>query len=585
MLDHTGISCIYGNIRLPIETTSKKLIKQVIQIPWDKFVASNLNRKDWHLNTIDTRLNTIAYNKLQNREQSLMDAILTGKHITNDLVSKFQPKQDDKCVLCGRHDSRLHRIFHCPELASTRLQYKSTLDVVKQWTTTQQIFAMPPVQPGLVNFLTEVQHEDFQFQLPPKDDALQHLFVDGTAFFNDHPWLVISGAAVVFSQPGSTTSTLVIRKRVPGIIQNSYIGELYAILLALNTAWNIHLYTDCQTLVDEILYIQQHRALPQKWAQVHHRLWTLVAQHICLRPTECITIQKVAAHQNWKLITDPDLRWQAYVNSRVDFHAKQSIVKDNADSFRARNEAYNKQTLLQQTTCDYYSYLTEISKIIVDNKPRKIHTVENQFDPHQDLLQPCAHVAVTVSNHPTLETFQSFPWGPVFLWRIHQWAQHLTWSNHHGCCSKDISDIELTADFILFTNSEPPINLSKGQEKQYGIHSNWKLRDLCLEADALGTIPFSQHVQLFRRALQWMNKHYSFRLFPCPNKRKVDSLRPLGLSAWHRGYSCRPKLACGERTVNALRKYFVTENGTRRDLSVPFSVHGRCNLDHPAELL
>ena len=45
-------------------------------------------------------------------------------------------------------------------------------------------------------------------------------------------------------------------------------------------------------------------------------------------------------------------------------------------------------------------------------------------------------------------------------------------------------------------NSEPPVNLSKGKEKQYGVHSNWQLRDINLEADALGTVPFNQHVQL-----------------------------------------------------------------------------------------
>jgi len=78
----------------------------------------------------------------------------------------------------------------------------------------------------------------------------------------------------------------------------------------------------------------------------------------------------------------------------------------------------------------------------------------------------------------------------------HLWAQQLTWSNHHGFCDKDISDLELTADYILFTNSEPPVNLSKGKEKQYGVHSNWQLRDINLEADALGTVPFNQHVQL-----------------------------------------------------------------------------------------
>ena len=126
--------------------------------------------------------------------------------------------------------------------------------------------------------------------------------------------------------------------------------------------------------------------------------------------------------------------------------------------------------------------------------------------------------------------------------------------------------------YVLYTNSEPPVNLSEGQEKQNGIHSNWSSVTLTwkLTQDALGTVAFNQHVQLFRRALQWMNNQPNVHLFPCQARRKVDSLKLLGLSAWHRGYTCRPQLACGARTLIALRNYFITDSGTRRDLSLPY---------------
>ena len=569
-------------MKMPITTTPKRVLTQVLQKPWEKFVASNLyNRKDWRLTSFDTRINTIAYQKLQPREQSLMDAILTGKHITNELITKFQPKQDDKCVLCGQTDSRIHRFFKCPALEQVRLQYKSTLDSVKKWTKTQQTFAMCPIQNNLEHFLFENQHINFVYSIPDENDQNQHLFVDGSAFFNDHPWLVTAGSAVVASDPGTTFAKLIIRQRVPGIIQNSYIGELYAILLALNHAWKVHIYSDCQALVEEITFVHQNRFLPPQWCQTHPILWNLVATHLCNRPLNCVTIQKVTAHQNWKLIADADQRWKAYVNDRADYHAKLAITKDNEASFKARTDAYQQQKMLTQTTIEYYSYLTEVSKTIVDNKPKRTSVVQNNFDPHQDILQPCQHTHVVHHNPISLEDFHDFPWGPIFLWRLHEWSKHVSWSSHPGCCSKDISDIELTVDFMLFTNSEPPVNLSKGKEKQYGIHSNWKLRDLNIEADAMGTVPLNQHVQLFRRALQWMNGKPQFQLFPCQTKRKVDSLKPLGLSAWHRGYVCRPVLACGERTLTALRNYFITEAGTRRDLSQPFAVHGKCKVEHP----
>lgn len=465
VLEDGGITCVYRHIRLPILTTPQKTLRQVLQRPWDRFVASNLyNRKDWRLPMFDSRINTIAYNKLQHREQALLDAVLTGKHITNELITKFQPKQDDKCVLCGQRDSRLHRFFHCPELASTRQQYASTLDSVKKWTNTQKLFALCPYQDGLETFFTETQCQEVEFTMPPQDGQVKHLFVDGTAFFNDHPWLVTAGAAVVISHPDTTSAKLITRKRVPGMVHNSYIGELYAILLALNHAWTVHIYSDCQTLVEEISYVCQTRTLPQQWSQIHPAIWNRIMRHIISRPIGNIIIQKVAAHQNWQNITQPDLRWQSYVNSRVDYHAKQAIITDNASSYQARNVAYKQQALLKQTVCEYYAYLAEISKIVVDKKPKKVQVVENQFDPHQEALQPCQH---TVDNQYILnepQMYKEFPWGPIFLWRLHTWAQHLRWSNHSGACHKDISDIELTVDFMLYTNSEPPINLSKGRE-------------------------------------------------------------------------------------------------------------------------
>lgn len=524
-----------------------------------------------------------AYNKLQFREQSLLDAILTGKHITNELITKFQPRQDEKCVLCGQTDSRKHRFFHCPALAETREKYKSTLDSVKKWEPTQQTFALCPYDHNLEKFHLENQNLCFEYVIPSTNNDVQHLFVDGTAFFNDHPGLVIAGAAVVAFQPNTTYSHLVCRQRVPGIIQNSYIGELFAILLALNHAWCVHIYSDCQALVEEITFVLQNRTLPPQWCQTHPVLWHLVARRLLHRPSHCVHIQKVTAHQNWKLISQADLRWQAYVNNRVDYHAKQSIISDNSDTYKVRADSYQRQKLLTQTTIEYYAYLSDISKIIVDSKPKKVHIIENNFDPHQDKLQPCMHAHVVHNQHIEVAEYQQFPWGPIFLWRLQQWANQLTWSCHEGGCDKDISDIELTVDYILYTNSEPPVNLSKGQEKQYGVHSVWRLRDLNLEADAMGTVPLNQHVQLFRRAIQWMNKHPKFQLFPCQTKRKVDSLKPLGLSAWHRGYVCRPVLACGERTLTAVRGYFITDSGTRRDLSQPFNVHGTCKIQHPPD--
>ena len=60
------------------------------------------------------------------------------------------------------------------------------------------------------------------------------------------------------------------------------------------------------------------------------------------------------------------------------------------------------------------------------------------------------------------------------------------------------------------------------------------------------------------------------------------------ISVNHSQLGPKPPCACMQRKftegLNALRQYFVTENGTRRDLSLPFYVHGRCKIEHPTDL-
>jgi len=122
------------------------------------------------------------------KQKAILLSYFSGAAFTNDIISKYTPANDGNCTLCGKKDSRAHRILttSCKKLADTRHPRE---DVVK-WLRTQseawKSLAIMPFNDGILPLLCI-------HQLPFPDNKVPSLvssvmcFVMGQPFGRTNP--------------------------------------------------------------------------------------------------------------------------------------------------------------------------------------------------------------------------------------------------------------------------------------------------------------------------------------------------------------------------------------------------------------
>lgn len=428
------------------------------------------------------------------------------------------------------------------------------------------------------------QHLDFLLRIPyvsPEipiyDTMCQHLFLDGTAYFNDTGYWTIAGAAVVHAHFGSYECVCVAKSLVPDVQQSSFHGELTSVALALNKAWNCKLYSDCQAVVNLIQKLLDTHRDSCKPPEVEHAIWETIVEQISARPVGFVQIEKVKAHQNWKKLSDEVEKWKAHANNWVDRCAKEVITKDNGSYYRWLKTQAEAHCIAVKTHEDFLKYVCDVGRVFtgLQGRPNKTKCQDGtNFDVH--------HQCVT-RNTPGIERriqithqqFLAFPWGPTFLYRIFTWATKLKWCKGLCKCQNDISLLELFFDYANTTGSLSPICLTpkaKRKETKDGkMHSCWEMPDISLEADMKGQLPLSEHTLVFGRAMEFLIKNGNLLGWPSQTIPRTKSLGFIGLSTASRGFSCRPELVNHDESIQQLRNYLSTPTGMRRDLKSPYT--------------
>ena len=240
-----------GTIHLDWTTTPMKTIKKVLLQGWSEMVASQCNhRKFFDIDSIDIPLTQKIYHKQGYKEQALLDQVITGKSFTIDELRYYDSNQHAACPLCGCSDSRHHRLFQCSSARHIRNKYSTSVQFARKQNKAWWYHCLMPWPKEVTkhwNFLSTVE---IIFSLPEQTLQRKHVFTDGTAFFGDHRYYTISGAAVLECDPITWNVCLVDRDLTPGLTHNSYMGEVTGILRALQKVWCMELYLDCQSAVD-----------------------------------------------------------------------------------------------------------------------------------------------------------------------------------------------------------------------------------------------------------------------------------------------------------------------------------------------
>ena len=464
------------------DVSSKFLTFAVHQLWVRHVVSQRIERKHFDIHDFDAKGCSLAYEKLAHKDKALVDSYFTGRHCTNEILSKFLPTVHSKCSLCQMEDSRFHRLFECPALTKFR-SGKPALRRAKRWPEANWYFGLCPAIPECPG-RTSILEGEFSFNIPDPCDTFEHVFTDGSAFFTKIPQLTVAAsafAAINFREYHIKHSSSSV---VPGVEQNSFVAELFAVCLALNTYFRIHLYVDCQAVCDLLALAMQGHCIKQEVGSQSFELWRCLHAHLNARPPGAITITKVKAHVSHQLVNDPTLKWITWAKNCVDCIAKDVFLVQHRGLHSKIEKLYSKALTNRKDTFDLYCFwaLAASKSMQAEIKQEKQQRVVNKFDPSLPSLNFAPSVQPFLLNL-SREQFLGFPWGSVYLWRIIQWSNQLLWPSEGHNNSRDISFVELYIDFMLSSGSRAPRNIFSSSRDKYGFR-NFVLNDIGTLADA-----------------------------------------------------------------------------------------------------
>ena len=564
--------------------------KKVVGRDWSKYVAANCkHRKYFDIQDIDTITLKKCYDKASYLDKRYLEHQFTGRAFTNDEISRFDFSNEGKCPACGLEDSRQHRLFQCKETKQLRNKDEDMIAKMSKSNMATWYHGIIGIPQGFDKHLDYILNIPTVVPLRPLYDATCcHLFLDGTAFFNNTGYWAIAGASVAQAAFGSYKVVCLDRALVPDVQQSSFHGELTAVALALNKAWTCKLYSDCQAVVDlvqRLLDAYDNNCPPP---EVEHSIWRTIVKQVFDRPPNCIQIEKVKAHQNWKILPEGEERWKAYVNSFADKYAKQVITHDNAEYYAWLGKQVKTFTENAKTHEAFLNYACEVGRVFTNIQGKKDNTKcqnGSNFDLHHHCITR-TNLGVERKIQIPRQQFLAFPWGPTFLFRIVYWARKLQWCKGPCKCTNDISMLELFFDYANTTGSLSPICLTpkaKRKETKDGkMHSCWEMPDISLEADMRGQLALSEHTVVFGRAMEFLIKNGNPLGWPNHTIPKTKSLGFVGLSTASRGFTCRPALVQHDESIQQLRNYLCTPKGMRRDLKSPYVLQEK-PIETPSE--
>ena len=357
------------------------------------------------------------------------------------------------------------------------------------------------------------------------------------------------------------------------------------ILLALQNTWSAHLYCDCSAVVSVVQGLLDCLGEGKKAKLRIDPILSQIDAQISARPIGCITITKVAAHQDINSLLCPRERWLAKGNDVADQAAKRCVQHQHRPLFLAHQRAATKHAATRQVYNDFIAYLGKIALVAVkDSKPATKSKREfevNNLPSLSDLVaaHPYIHLPIDLSREKIL----SSNFGAIFVWRVLAWRNSLAWPDPPRCAGEDISFLELYVDFILFSGSRMPVNLipAPATSRDPG---RWELRDLSIEADSCDDRSLATQSYNWTRFLSQTQKRLNFNMWPCGTGTASWSLHKIGHSTPRPGLLQRPALTSGLEAASVLRRYFIRPDGVTRSLRSPLDLVVAKPGAHPAWL-
>lgn len=538
IVHQAGIKCNWVHDSIPY-------IFQCLDKAWEATITTRIDRKGFDLDTLSAKSFNDVIKHRGPQQQGLLLAIASGKHVTRDALAHYA-KDDPTCPFCSAIDGKEHRVFHCQGLQDLRTKHGEAISWIMSQPKGVLHFGLAPDSNDAVRLRQHVFSRGIQRHIPDVNSQGK-VFTDGSCFNNMSWEHAIAGAAVILVT-GEYQWQLVAREVVPTPDHSSYRGEGYAVVLALQNFWKVHIHSDCAAVVDEVQRMIHDHALGVDIAvKSHPDIWSVVAWHIKQRLPGEVKITKVKAHVNWQQLDSGDAKQCAYFNAMVDLEAKKSVAADNFwQKFETMWE--QKKSVLQGLR-KYHDFLWQVYERSFNVQPRQRPCDTQPSFAELWCFQGCGKILPAPCQHD----IDTCPFGKKFAMRVLAWWNQIQW--YEGA---PITVLEAYFDFCFESYSQMPVRMSD---------NSWKLREDCVEAD-VSSLRLGLQNHAWLRFLRWW-----FNCIQCPELQIIRSNAMFSygptITTW--SISMRPKLLRGERVSSELWQYLHSSGTTSRNFKRPWS--------------
>lgn len=540
IVHQAGIKCNWVHDSIPY-------IFQCLDKAWEATITTRIDRKGFDLDTLSAKSFNDVIKHRGPQQQGLLLAIASGKHVTRDALAHYA-KDDPTCPFCSAIDGKEHRVFHCQGLQDLRTKHGEAISWIMSQPKGVLHFGLAPDSNDAVRLRQHVFSRGIQRHIPDVNSQGK-VFTDGSCFNNMSWEHAIAGAAVILVT-GEYQWQLVAREVVPTPDHSSYRGEGYAVVLALQNFWKVHIHSDCAAVVDEVQRMIHDHALGVDIAvKSHPDIWSVVAWHIKQRLPGEVKITKVKAHVNWQQLDSGDAKQCAYFNAMVDLEAKKSVAADNFELWQKFETMWEQKKSVLQGLRKYHDFLWQVYERSFNVQPRQRPCDTQPSFAELWCFQGCGKILPAPCQHD----IDTCPFGKKFAMRVLAWWNQIQW--YEGA---PITVLEAYFDFCFESYSQMPVRMSD---------NSWKLREDCVEAD-VSSLRLGLQNHAWLRFLRWW-----FNCIQCPELQIIRSNAMFSygptITTW--SISMRPKLLRGERVSSELWQYLHSSGTTSRNFKRPWS--------------
>lgn len=417
-------------------------------------------------------------------DRALMHKALNGTHVTQDGLKYCKKSDDDVCKFCGSSDSRFHRFWICPYFDEMRADVPPSLIAMlprlPAFLTEYGWSLQPMTMRRWYSLLTAVEVQPFCVP-GPKDGTLQ-LFTDGSCIHQSFAEVRFAAWAVISATADDEVEGVVLDcGHLPGLIQNAYRAEIFAVLRAVRAAHSMRcsamIWSDCEGVVKRVRTLLKGGS--PRVNSPNYDLWVFLAQAIADAEPCHFDITYVASHKGDNAVS-PFEDWCFRNNTWAD----RTAVRMN---YNRTSEFWDFFHCHVEYVRAAHDISRQVQGVILNISRLAVQSPQQDTD-NEEVFENTLRAEVYWKGVPEITCFpqDAFRWYPerlvrlIFSWflqTVHQSTHEVVW----------ISQAQLYLDFQMSTGTYGPYK-----------QGTWK------DGDANSCIDLAGHP--FRTRVRWFSK-------------------------------------------------------------------------------